>query len=603
MANLTKIFGLAGAVAVFTGLAYGQATCAAPTTTTNIIRAEGTTEQVAAVTFVCTAPAGGATAGTATVQVFISPSLPVTSKVLSSSSGATEALLQVNGTAPGTNAAGAAGSVQGTVSGSTINFSGVQLPALAAAATYTFTISNVRVNATSLTVGSGVPPTVSETIFVSGSSGSLVPAALSSVQVSFAENGLGSSSIFKSFNTDNSTPVPAQTFPTGTGSSGGTNNFVICNSYSPANDKVNFTTANAAGGLSAGKSLAFVVRVAENFATAFKEAGTFNGNGAAPTAVDGNGPIALEQSQVGVTAPASNAVVEGTRFAINFSNVPSAVTLYVPNGAITSTNGSAAMAQLTASAPGTAFAAVAGSASSSITSNTGFASGGANTLAAVTISSGAGSAVFEITKADPNNLDRFDIPVFAVTSSNGVAGSSTAITASVSFNPVGSTVIPNFAVTSSSNTVTGSTFNLCTTSLLFPFVTNQIGFDTGLAIANTSTDPFGSAGATAQAGTCTLNFYGSGAPSPSNVVTPNVPSGTVYTATVSSVAAGFQGYLIAQCAFQYAHGFAFITDGVGTSGGLSEGYLAGVIPDVNQTSRGANPLSVAAAGTGETLGN
>ena len=61
------------------------------------------------------------------------------------------------------------------------------------------------------------------------------------------------------------------------------------------------------------------------------------------------------------------------------------------------------------------------------------------------------------------------------------------------------------------------------------------------------------------------------------------------------MAAGFQGYMIAQCGFQYAHGFAFITNGVGANGGLSQGYLAGVIPDVNQVTR--------ATGTGETLGN
>ena len=33
-------------------------------------------------------------------------------------------------------------------------------------------------------------------------------------------------------------------------------------------------------------------------------------------------------------------------------------------------------------------------------------------------------------------------------------------------------------------------FNQCVTNLLFPFVTNQAGFDTGIAISNTSRDPF-----------------------------------------------------------------------------------------------------------------
>jgi hypothetical protein len=40
----------------------------------------------------------------------------------------------------------------------------------------------------------------------------------------------------------------------------------------------------------------------------------------------------------------------------------------------------------------------------------------------------------------------------------------------------------------------------------------------------------------------------------------------------------FQGYIIAVCEFQYAHGFAFITDGFGGIPALAQGYLALVIP-------------------------
>src|SRR6202035_5745615 len=43
--------------------------------------------------------------------------------------------------------------------------------------------------------------------------------------------------------------------------------------------------------------------------------------------------------------------------------------------------------------------------------------------------------------------------------------------------------------------------------LLFPFLNNQNGLDTGFALANTSADLFGTA---ATSGTCTLNWYGSG---------------------------------------------------------------------------------------------
>ena len=42
---------------------------------------------------------------------------------------------------------------------------------------------------------------------------------------------------------------------------------------------------------------------------------------------------------------------------------------------------------------------------------------------------------------------------------------------------------------------------------------------------------------------------------------------------------GFQGYIIAQCRFQYAHGFAFITDGPIGQARVAEGYLALVMDD------------------------
>jgi hypothetical protein len=229
--------------------------------------------------------------------------------------------------------------------------------------------------------------------------------------------------------------------------------------------------------------------------------------------------------------------------------------------------------------------------------NTGVTAPGlAATLRAVALTSGAGSVTYSVTTQDLTALDKFDIPVYVVTANNGVTSSSTPFTMSASFAPVGSaTAVPNFVVASSTTNTTMNSFSQCSTSLLFPFVTNQLGFDTGIAISNTSSDPFAKQGAAPQAGTCSLNFYGAGAPSPANVTTPNVPTGTTYTQVLSGVAAGFQGYMIALCNFQYAHGFAFITNGVGANGGLSQGYLAGVIPDVNQIAR--------ASGTGETLGN
>jgi len=118
---------------------------------------------------------------------------------------------------------------------------------------------------------------------------------------------------------------------------------------------------------------------------------------------------------------------------------------------------------------------------------------------------------------------------------------------------------------------TFTTINICRTILLFPYITNLAGFDTGIAIANTSTDSFGT---TPQAGSCTLKWY-QGATNPPDTATGTIASGTVYTTLASTALSGFQGYMIAICQFQYAHGFAFISD-LGAQK-LAMGYLALVV--------------------------
>ena len=80
-------------------------------------------------------------------------------------------------------------------------------------------------------------------------------------------------------------------------------------------------------------------------------------------------------------------------------------------------------------------------------------------------------------------------------------------------------------------------------------------------------------------------------------------SATTYTTLASSVAPNFLGYMIAVCNFQYAHGFAFVSD-VGARN-LAMGYLALIIPD---PPRSAFPFECANSGivgcvpTGEQLG-
>jgi hypothetical protein len=156
------------------------------------------------------------------------------------------------------------------------------------------------------------------------------------------------------------------------------------------------------------------------------------------------------------------------------------------------------------------------------------------------------------------------------------------------------------------------TISKCVTYLLFPFTTgnNIPGFTTGLAIANTSADDaaFGTGlGATPQSGAITL--YGwhnsvkaadgsstttfapatfTGAPVTA-VVSTNLTAGDTWTGVVDGATgfSGFQGYIIAKCDFQFAHGFSFIVGkyNSGTVFDVAHGYLALVIPDPAITAR------------------
>ena len=92
--------------------------------------------------------------------------------------------------------------------------------------------------------------------------------------------------------------------------------------------------------------------------------------------------------------------------------------------------------------------------------------------------------------------------------------------------------------------------NDCTTTLLFPFVTNQLGYNTGLAITNASDGK----------GYCTIEY--SGPDAPDDMMTPEqVAGGGQWVDLLSNIAPGFQGYITASCEFRNAYGFAFITDG------------------------------------------
>jgi len=338
----------------------------------------------------------------------------------------------------------------------------------------------------------------------------------------------------------------------------------------------------------------------------------------------------------------------GTRLKATFSGVPVGVHIFVsvanvlnnvtplvfPAGFVAGSNNTFSFAQLVA--PETA----ADSVSSNITTfstlplvaATDNASGGVQ-IAEITPTTGAVAggiytATWEVVNTNPSVVETLKFAVYdSFTANAGAntppAGSAT-VTLSFAPTPSASTFtataaaaasaslpIPRFSIggLAASNVLT---IQICRTILLYPFITNQSGFDTGIAIANTSTDPFGTV---PQAGTCTLKWFGgttttgttppAGTPAagnPADIVTASIPSGTVYTNLASTAVSGFQGYMIAVCNFQFAHGFAFISD-LGARN-LAMGYLALVIPDPGTSgkdgSRTATPPCQGIAGCSTT---
>ena len=221
------------------------------------------------------------------------------------------------------------------------------------------------------------------------------------------------------------------------------------------------------------------------------------------------------------------------------------------------------------------------------------ADGGDNNYVKVNLSSGSGTAIYEI-NGDARGgagVDSCQIPIAFIWTSGVELGTGSV---SAGLAPVSS--VGTAAATSSSTpwqrfAASGSAidviqFEECSTTLLFPFVTNQANYDTGIAISNTSQDAFGTA---ESAGACTTRFYGSmmgGGAAPDADTSASIAAGGQLVFLLSSMAPGFQGYLMVSCDFQFAHGLAFLTNGAnGGTPSLAQSYLALVVP-VNFNNRG-----------------
>ncbi len=316
----------------------------------------------------------------------------------------------------------------------------------------------------------------------------------------------------------------------------------------------------------------------------------------------------------------------GTRLRAVFNNIPTGVNVYVSTSNVNFVNGNyTALGLGNNNAPTSPTGSIANI--SPVTNNAlallvmsetvpDFIGGVQSPFSSVTVNgvalyqvpltNGAGEVNWELVQGTIQQAQNLDFGVFFQYSLpiSSTTGAATAPTVGLSYSPVPSSAtggttfpasslsvptsgpIPRFADTSSSHTSPILAIGLCQTVLLFPYVTNTAGFETGISIANTSSDTLSTV---TQAGTCTLTFFGTNniiggtvvSFTAAPVMTPSIPAGAIWANTLSaamgqSAGAGtFQGYMFATCNFQFAHGFAFISDAKATN--LAEGYLALVV--------------------------
>ncbi|HEY7333659.1 MAG TPA: hypothetical protein VH639_02155 [Bryobacteraceae bacterium] len=320
---------------------------------------------------------------------------------------------------------------------------------------------------------------------------------------------------------------------------------------------------------------------------------------------------------------------QGTRLAVQVSNIPNGSTVLIPQVVyLTNVAGGAThtgvMVLVSTDAAG----------AGGVPPTTGISS---TTFAPVQAS---GLAVYEVEFADPFSIETASVPLVVAFASNlaqnlptpGVtaqaAGSFAPFyTTAAAGNPSSTLPVPRFTPGLSPQNI--FSISKCACNILFPYVASVGGFDTGIAVANTSLDPGGTIlgggptfGASPQSGAVEFWYYGSGsngtgappATQCTNTTSPGTCPGTTtvnagqvltYVLSTGSTtwgldnrANGFVGYIIAQAQFQYCHAFAFIGAlGAGPlSPGVSEGYL-GLILD-NKSFNSCTNTGTTGAGTG-----
>lgn len=335
--------------------------------------------------------------------------------------------------------------------------------------------------------------------------------------------------------------------------------------------------------------------------------------------------VAFNTGATGIALPApyggAGVATQGTRLAVTVSSVPTGVSLWVsPTLFLYRQGATGAQSVVPANTYTTGVAVLVSTAADGQGTYT--RSGAGQVLVQVPSTN---LIVYEILFADPFTIEQLDIPMVVAYTANlnanlpqpnvtaqAAGGFAPFSTASSWGSPSATLAVPRFIP----GTVPADLLlvSKCACNLLFPYIVSAAGYDSGIALANTSVDPGATFGfsANVQSGAVQFWYYGTGANGGAppatqctNTTTPGacpgtttVPGGQVLTYVASSGstqwgldnrAAGFIGYVITQAQFQYCHAFAYISAlGAGPlTPGTSEGYLGLLLDNNAITNSGA----------------
>ncbi len=317
--------------------------------------------------------------------------------------------------------------------------------------------------------------------------------------------------------------------------------------------------------------------------TAQKSASTCGGD------VLGEATVHLREGFAGSfrSVPPQSATGDATRVLLEFADVPAGVGVRVPP--FVACHQPAFDGDLAAAPDALELALVSGHDPTGAGGTVSAGGGGPNM--SIDTAQGIARAVYAVVSDAPAQLEDCHIPtVFEAETGQAVRARATV---SASFAPLSAALVgsadapsPRF-VPSLSAAESEVEFAACRTTLLFPFVTSQAGFDTGLIITHGSLPALGGVGE-ARGGACDLHFFGVGPEGQAELLvqhTTVIEPGEqlVFTFADGNPARNiirmdqFQGYLIADCRYPGARGYAFMSDGVGGIADLAMGYLAPVI--------------------------